>query len=117
MKRIQHLLPRPYVSAIVIICLLCLQSCRQTNRQEENKPETPKALQEEHYSSEVVYKRGANDLVQSLYDDEVERNPELKTLENNITELKNSGDDSTKQFGFYNEKNIQYFNSAKEHVS
>ena len=81
------------------------------------KQETPKALEDKSSSYEIVSKRGYDDLVESLYNELVSKNIDLKKLEDKIDELNKSKDDSTNLFDKFNEKNQSYFSSANAHIS
>lgn len=93
-----------------------LFSCDSSRTQETPQNETPKALEDKTPSSEIVSKRGYNDLIESLYEELVEKTPDLKELETQIDKLAGSKSDSLEQFSKYNGKNQSYYQSADSHV-
>jgi hypothetical protein len=102
---------------ISTILVLTLASCNNTRTKDKPKQETPKALEDKSSSYELVSKRGYDDLVESLYNELVSNNIELKQLEDKIDELNKSKGDSTELFDKFNETNQSYFNAADRHIS
>jgi predicted transcriptional regulator len=104
-----------FVSAILALTLV---SCNNTRTKDNLKHETPKALEDKTPLYELRSKRGYDDLVESLYSEElVSKNIDLKKLEDKINELNNSKADTIHLFDEFNEKNQSYFSSANRHVS
>lgn len=101
-----------FVSAILVITLA---SCNNT--QDKPKEETPKALEDKSSSYEIISKRSYDDLVESLYNELVSKNVDLKKLEDKIEELNNSKSDTTQLFDKFNQKNQSYFSSVENHIS
>ena len=83
---------------------LTFGSCNNSRTQDKDKQETPKALDDKS-SSEIFSKRGADDLIESLYKELADKTPELKDLEDKIENITKSKTDSTESFDKYNEKN------------
>lgn len=104
-------------SLLVTFVVLALLSCNNSRTQDKPSKETPKALEDNSSSFELISKRGPSDLVESLYKELISKNPSLKDLEKQIQELNSSKADSTIVFDNYNEKNLSYFNSAANHIS
>jgi hypothetical protein len=102
---------------IAVILALTLVSCNDKRAQENPKQETPKALDDKSSSYEIISKRGYDDLVESLYNELLTKDIDLKELETNIDQLKRSKNDTTNLFDKYNGKNQSYFNSADSHIS
>lgn len=102
---------------IITILLLAFISCENTRTQNKLKPETPKAFEDKSDSYAILSKRGYDDLIESLYNEVVSKNIDLKMLENKIEELNNSKNDSTNAFEKFNVKNKSYFESAETHIS
>jgi hypothetical protein len=76
-----------------------------------------KALEDKNSSYEFVSKRGYDDLVESLYNELVSKNVDLKQLEDKIDELNKSKGDTTNLFDKFNGKNQSYFSAADRHIS
>ena len=105
------------LTLISIVILLTFVSCdnARVKENQEQKQETPKALQEEN-SYSIVSKRGYYDIVESLYKELADKTPELKDLETKFDALSVSKSDSTEQYNEYNEKNQSYYSSADIHL-
>jgi len=102
-----------FLSTILVLTLL---SCDNNRIHDKPKQDTPKALDDNNSSYEIISKRSYNDLVESLYSELVSKNIDLKELENKIDELNKSKSDTTELFDIYDEKNKSYFNSADRHI-
>jgi len=103
-----------FISTILVLTFV---SCDNTRTQDKPKQETPKALEDKSSSYELVSKRGYDDLVESLYNELVSKNIDLKQLEDKIDDLHNSKGDTTELFDKFNGKNQSYFSSADRHIS
>lgn len=103
-----------FISTIIV---LTLASCDNNRTQDKPKQETPKALEDKSSSYEIVSKRGYDDLVESLYNELVSKNIDLKQLEEKIDDLNKSKGDTTNLFDKFNQKNQSYFSSADRHIS
>jgi len=101
------------------LCLFILLSC--ANRKEKNSPEqtnVPEALQENNQSKSIGYKkRGSEDLLEELYEEKVKSTPALQEIEAMIDKLKEALNDSLEVYNDFNAKNLQYYNSARRHLS
>jgi peptidoglycan hydrolase CwlO-like protein len=96
--------------------LLAFSSCNSSQKQENPEQETPKALEDKSSSFIIASKRGPDDLVESLYNELVDKTPELKKLEDKIEDINKSKNDSTELFDKYNEKNQSYYSEANRHL-
>lgn len=101
-----------YIFSIATICIF-IASCKQNKPEIRHSSETPKALQEESTPSSFASKRTYNDLLNELYYELANKDPQLKKLEENITEISNTQDDSLALFTFFNSKNEKYYSTAK----
>ncbi len=97
------------------ILLFTLVSCNHTPKIDAPKEETPKALEDKKTSYAIVSKRGAEDMVESLYNELVSKSVDLKSLEVKFDELQKSKSDSIISFNNFNNKNDLYFSSANRH--
>ena len=104
---------------VVPLCLLILLSC--TTRKEKNDPQqanVPRALLEDKESKSIGFKkRGTEDLLEELYEEKVKATPVLQEIEAMIDKLKEAQNDSLEVYNDFNAKNMEYYNSAKRHVS
>ena len=110
------MITRLFISTILVSAL-----CSCGNKRTPDKPqqEVPKALEGNNKSAsfEIVSKRGYDDMVQSLYDELVSKNVDLKKLEDKISELGKSRGDSTDSFDEFNKKNQSWFSAADAHIA
>lgn len=102
------------ISTVILLTFISCDNARIKENQEQ-KQETPKALQEEK-SYEIVSKRGYDDIIESLYKELADKTPELKDLETKLNALSRSKSDSTEQYNKYNGKNQSYYSSADNHL-
>ena len=101
---------------ILTFIFLTLFSCDNPQTQDKHLDKTPEALEDKNSSYQIISKRGYNDLIESLYKELADKTPELNELENQINNLTDSRDDSTKLFTVYDGKNKSYYQSAINHV-
>lgn len=101
---------------ISTILVFTLASCDNTRAKQNHKQDTPKALEEKSSSYEIISKRSNDDLVESIYNELVSKDIDLKNLETKIDELNKSKKDTTELFNNFNAKNQSYFTSADRHV-
>ena len=97
-------------STIIFISLF-LFSCADSSSPDKPHKETPKALQDKNAAGRYSSGKGG-DLVERLYQELVTKTPELKNLEKEISDLRNSQGDSTHLFYSYNQRSQSYFNAA-----
>jgi hypothetical protein len=101
---------------VIIVAVVTVLSCNNsTNQQKQQPAETPKALQD-NQSSTLISKRGPEDLVGSLYLEELEKSSELRELEAAINKLRESKRDSAEAFHNYDNKNLSYYQSAEGYI-
>ncbi|OXA76031.1 hypothetical protein SAMN05444397_101484 [Flavobacterium aquidurense] len=97
---------------IAILSLILLISCRE-NETSRRSNEEPKAFEET--SIEIGRFRKGGDLVDDLYQELVDKSPELKALENELSEI--NPRDTTNLFYTYDQKSDDYYNSVESHIS
>ncbi len=100
---------------LVAICFLFF-ACSDSNTQTQEKAAIPKALQEKSQLENYSARSGYGDLIESLYSDVVEKSPELKNLETEISNLRENKDDSLKLFNDFNSKSKSYYSSATHYM-
>jgi hypothetical protein len=109
---------RPLLLLSILFCVLL--SCNNRPPAQQPAPDTPEALQEKKSGgidlslSKSRYDR--EDLVESLYDELVDKTPELKDIEERIDYLSDAKTDSVKDFNFFDQKNNSYYGSANAHA-
>ncbi|WP_243346073.1 hypothetical protein [Parabacteroides sp. FAFU027] len=101
---------------IPAILLFTITSCNKLRIKKHENVETPKALQKES-SLDIVSKCRYDDMATSLYNEQVEKSPELKKLETKLEMLSTAKGDSTSAYNIYNRSNQSYYNSAKNHLN
>ena len=99
------------ITTIIVI----ISSCEDSSQRKTDRDQVPKALQEESADVSLISKRSGNDLVESLYDELVAKDKDLKDLENEIADLKKN--DFTAAFTIYDQKNKSYYSSSETYIS
>lgn len=96
---------------------MILASCQDSHVPDKKQSDPPpKALQDKSSLDEIVSKRGNDDLVERLYNELVDKTPELRDIENRITIVSENKKDSTELFDKYDEKNQTYYRSADKGI-
>jgi len=96
--------------------VLTLASCDNSRTQDKPKQETPKGLQDKNSSYEIISKRSYGDLIEGLYSELLDKDKNLKNLENEIKALSESKGDTTESFDNFDNKNKSYYSSANSHI-
>lgn len=108
MQPISRLLPLSFS------LIFLFSSCR--HREEKpplQNPNTPKALQDNKESNmDIIYKSRSGDLIDEIYNDLLEKRPDLKKLEQNIAAYNTMEPDSLTRYSKYNKKSILYYQAA-----
>lgn len=102
---------------ISTVLVLMLASCNNNRTQDKPKQEIPKALEDKSSSYDLVSKRSYDDLIESLYNELVSKNIDLKQLEDRIDSLNRSKGEATDLFINFDGKNQAYYSSADRHIS
>jgi len=104
-----------YLSTYILISFA---SCKQPTNQPDPSPGTPAALQEKSHSEIGSFSKSRyeDDLVENLYAELLEKNPELKALEKTIIDLNDQKSDSVTIFDKFDSKNTSYYNSSQQHI-
>lgn len=102
---------------ILVMFVFSLFACGDKHAKIKPIQEIPKALDEKSPAYELVSKRGYDDLVETLYNELVSKDMDLKALEDKIDALNASERDSTNTFYRFNEKNQTYFKDVDKHIS
>ncbi|HEY8915042.1 MAG TPA: hypothetical protein VIM87_01360 [Chitinophaga sp.] len=101
--------------------ILAIASCDRPVRpaqqqQQHQQAATPKALDDNSAAYDIISKGRGGDLVESLYDELICKNSDLKSLEDKLKALRTGRHDSVKVFNRFNDKNEIYYNAADQHV-
>lgn len=104
-----------YIHTLTVSLFICLISCNSPKDQKLLREDPPKALAEKDLT-EISSKRSDGDLVDNIYDEVIDKSPELKDLENKISKIEESKNDSLSPFNKYNEKKKQFYSSADNHI-
>lgn len=100
-----------------LLLLASLGACHHSRQQHSPQQDVPKALEDKGASYEIASKsRYDADLVESLYNELVEKNEDLKTLEKRLQAVNESKRDSTASFDGFNNKSGNYYASANRHM-
>jgi len=96
---------------LIIFIFVFFISCNENKQQTENNEiQTPKSLQDD--SGLKSLKRGGN-LVNELYNELVEKSPELKKLESDLEEFQNIPSETQTIFYNYNGKSSIFYGNAE----
>jgi len=101
---------------LVVILVAGIMACGDPHPAQQKSTEVPKALKENSDGYEFSSIRGKEDLVENLYRELSGKSPELNSLEINIRNLHTRRFDSTMEYDNYNEPNLSYYGSAKNHL-
>jgi uncharacterized coiled-coil protein SlyX len=97
---------------IAFLSLILLISCKKNETVQRNNEE-PKAFEEK--TIDLGRLKSGNDLIEDLFQELVDKSPELKNLENELKELKTR--DTNDIFYNYDEKSEDYYASANRHIN
>jgi hypothetical protein len=94
--------------------MVCCGEKRTNNKPVEQ--ETPKALQDNKLAIKS-YSRSGTDMIDELYQELVDKSPELKKLEDDLGIINSKASDLETNFNAYNQKSNSYYYSANEKTS
>lgn len=106
------------MKTLIILSITIFWICTACNNEQapdNQKPATPKALEDKNAVYEKFSRRD-NDLLEILYQELVDNTPELKELEHKIELLTDSQGDTTKVFDNFNRKNQAYYGTANQYI-
>jgi len=93
--------------------------CQEANQ--GNQEEISSRVLEENHSKvgllDSYSGRYQVDIITELYQETLEKNPELKALDERITELEKFKEDSLRKYQKYTQNNTSYWESAYRHIS
>lgn len=98
-----------------LLFVVLLASCGEKPKSAV-QAETPKALSEKEGVLEYGSKRGSYNLVENLYQELLQKDVDLKRLEEKVNVLHLIEEDSLKNFNNFDQKNEAYFGAAKLQV-
>ena len=98
---------------LTLIFLLLIHACKNKNENTEVAiQETPVALQEEKSITSYTKER-YDDLLDNLYQESVNKSPELKQLEADIQLIRSKPDELNTQFSNYNNMSENYYTCGR----
>lgn len=97
----------------LIMAVAIFISCKEKPTAQTDSAEVSKALSDKDSGTGYSIKKERYDLLEQLYDELLQKDTNLKTLEDEIAVVKSSKFDSLQHFQRFNGKNEAYFNSAK----
>lgn len=104
----------------ILILVMC--SCAH-NKDKKEEPaiqnQTPEVLDQADAASKLasISKRYSNDIIQELFDEAINKDPELKSLVENIDKTGKSTIDSLQQYNTYIQNNNSYWSAANDYIS
>lgn len=98
---------------MLFVVLAILMSCKEKTTPQTDVAEVPQALSDKDTGIEYSLKKGRYDLLEKLYDELLQKDTNLKNIEDEITKVKSSKFDSLNKFQGFNGKNEAYFSAAK----
>mgnify|MGYP001164689732 CR=1 FL=1 len=99
---------------LLTFTMVCCGEKRTNNKPVEQ--ETPKALQDNKLAIKS-YSRSGTDMIDELYQELVDKSPELKKLEDDLGIINSKASDLETNFNAYNQKSNSYYYSANEKTS
>jgi hypothetical protein len=106
------------IRVLIPLSLFLVISCTEKEKaRTEKNPEVPEALQEKDDYSLTSSKRYSEDLVEKLYQEEVEKNAELQKLEKDLDSNPDSLRKTNDIFNKYNYKSTDYYLTAQNKLS
>jgi hypothetical protein len=90
-------------------------SCSNNHHEPQPTPDTPKALQPTQSKSSLSKRYESSDLVNDLYAELAAKDPALKELEKQISDINGTDADSLADFSSFDQRNNSYYNSASGH--
>lgn len=105
-----------FTVTIVFILSIVIISCSDKREPVNPENQVPQALEENDKPTRSFSKRSPENLVESIYQELVGKSPELKALEDAITELNKNKPDSVSDYENFRENNLSYFNAANMYI-
>lgn len=113
MKAISRLLPCLF--SIIVLFSSCLH--REDNTPPKN-PNTPNALRNDKISDVgSIYRSRGGDLVDEIYNELLEKRPELKSLENDIDAHRSAAHDSLSKYNRYEMRSVWFYQAANSQIN
>jgi len=103
------------LSALFALTFLVSCDIGQTEKNKTAEQETPQALQEDNIVIKSYSRTG--DLIEVLYQELVDKNPELKALEEDLDVFRPKSQGITDKFNQYNYKSNTYYSAANNKAS
>jgi abortive infection bacteriophage resistance protein len=107
------------LQVVLTLCVaLTLYACGSKEPEKAPTVATPDALQDKSESKISLSSeyRTDNDLVGSLYMEQVEKSPVLKSLEMDLKDLANKPNAAQQSFNNYDQKSVEYYGDANGYI-
>lgn len=107
-------------SIAFLVLIFCLYSCNHISIKKSSAADsaaTPEALKDEPSSFSLISKSRGNNLIEELYNDQVEKRPELKSLEDDLNNYHTLESDSLKSIENYNRRVYWYYEAAERSIA
>ena len=101
---------------LAIAILISFAACKQRSPQPKDEQVVSEALEKGNKSGGLT-KRKADNIVVAMYNELVDKTPELQQLEKEIGQAREMTVDSLAAFNEYDRKNLNYYASAKSMTS
>lgn len=98
--------------AILVIIVVVVCSCNGYRAESTISPEIPSALQDDKKDMSIVSKRSYEDLVEQLYNEQVEKSKELQDIEKEIKVIQTNKADTISALLSFDTKNKTYYLAA-----
>jgi hypothetical protein len=98
--------------SFLILTSFLLNACSNNKAAQVTKEETPEALQDEHLEISKVYGKRSEDLVEKIYLELLNKDPEFQKLDADIRESKKHQTELENHFSEFDGKSSNYYSSA-----
>lgn len=109
--------PNFLTSLFVLFLLMACGNYRPKEVSAETQNETPKVLDDSKANVSSISKRYSSDIIQDLYNEAVEKDVNLKKLNDKLNGINEMKTDSLKRYSGYFQNNEKYWFSANSYIS
>ena len=109
------------LTVVLLMCTIIYASCSKNTKNEVKEPlsqnQTPEAFENKSEISSFSTKRYDSDLIQKLYQEAMDKNKELKSLNEEISEIGYIKNDSLVAYQKYIQQNAIYYRLVGEYIN